>query len=145
MNRGVVVGAGLAVCAALGCQSSSTDVTLRSFAVAVNGVVNSAAGSAVPNANVQVHVLDISGNGTEKRGRCTGASVASLTRTGQAGNDGRFSLTLAGNGLPFLACAFVDATGTVGGASVSGVAEADSIVIGPTGINSLSVVISTRP
>jgi hypothetical protein len=124
----------------VGCSGST--VPSRAWTAQFIGVVHDEAGLAVPNAQITVRGIDLSGGSQTKQGNCTGATVN--LPVGAADANGRYSLTMNSGGPPLFACIFVNATGTVAGRTVSGAVERDSLVIGPTGSMSIETNVTIR-
>jgi hypothetical protein len=131
------------VCVTAGCGTTPT-VGDRNWNAKVVGVILDADNRPVAGANVRLETIVLEGNPLAMRGQCAG-EAGSQTLSGRSGSDGRYSIDIRGADIPLFACLFVEANATISARPVSGVTEVDSVLLGPTGLDSLQVTVHVFP
>lgn len=132
-----------AVAVVFGCETQSLLPPPQTWSAEIVGTVRSTAGKPVRNANVVVRSLFIDDVGDAQLGRCSGSTALPLAAQTDAA--GRFATTWHGAVDPAFVCMRVHSTGMVDGKLMSGIAELDSVTLGPTGLDSLHVNVVVQP
>jgi hypothetical protein len=129
--------------------SDRVSVPVNSFKIKVVGVVQDLSGARRPAATVNLQILSLHDvTGATTRGQCRGLPYRNDSdQSTTSGNDGSFAFTVSGFNPPFYTCVFLDASAVVGGKTLTGVTEVDSVLVGggPSGTDSLTVTVVLKP
>ena len=126
----------------LGCRDGPT-LPSRTWFATIGGAVIDARGQPVRDASITVQWVELGTEGVGKLGRCSGEPLTPMS--GQADATGRYSFTITGSVMPIFSCLFVTATGKVLSTTLSGSAELDSVLVGPSGLDDFQILVRVQP
>jgi hypothetical protein len=129
------------VTAGLQCHSDNV-VASRIWTARIVGTVRDQSGTPIANASVVILPLLVDDSGDLKYDRCSGSRGTQSTT--HSATNGRFEASFSGEGHPSLVCLLAQASAAVPGGVATGTTEADSVLLGPTGVDSVDVSVVVR-